>query len=395
MKKIAILGSTGSIGTQALDVIGQYPDKFSVISLLANNNISLLKGQIDRYKPIAVGVIDEEAAEILRRQVGIRVYSGESAALKIAAMKEYDTLINSLVGLSGIEATLEGIRQKKSIALANKETLVAAGQIVMREVKQNNVKLMPIDSEHSALFQCLRGEKKADIHRLIITCSGGALRERSKEDLEHISVSEALGHRTWSMGKKITIDSATLMNKGFEVIEAMWLYDVPLEKVEVVIHPQSIIHSMVEYSDGSIIAQMSNPDMRLPIQFALSYPERFDSVVQRFDFTKELSFEKPDVDKFPCLEYAFEAASRLGTLPAAMNAANDYLVEEFLNGRARFMDIPDTIKEVMANHNVVENPGLKEIGDAIKESKHMAEKFINKKREMKDKTYYRAKCAEA
>lgn len=379
MKKLAILGSTGNVGTQTLDVVDKYPDKFQVIALSAGSNIELLKKQIEKYKPLVVGVADMEKARELEKQVSIPVYSGEDASLKIAELSEYDTLINALVSLSGIKATLRGIEKGKNIALANKETLVSAGEIVMREVKKHKVNLMPIDSEHSALFQCLNGENIKEVNKLIITCSGGALQDKTKEELKNISVQDALGHKTWSMGQKITIDSATLMNKGFEVIEAMWLYDMPIEKIEVVVHPESIIHSMVEYSDASIIAQMSHPDMRLPIQYALSYPERWDAPIPRLEFSKNLTFKKPDLDRFPCLAFALEAAKKLGTLPCAMNAANDFMVEQFLSGKCRYLDIQEIIRKVMDAHQITEHPELADIENSIKESREMAKKFFREK----------------
>lgn len=376
MKKIIILGSTGNIGTQVLDVVDKYPDKFKIVALGANNNIELLKKQIEKYQPDFVGVADERKAEELRKQVKIPVFSGVDSSLKLAALEEYDTLVNSLVSLSGIKATLMAIKNKKNIALANKETLVAAGEIVMREVKNNNINLMPIDSEHSALFQCLNGEERKNVRQLIITCSGGALRNKTKDEMKNITVEAALGHKTWNMGKKITIDSATLMNKGFEVIEAMWLYDIPVERIKVVIHPESIIHSMVEYSDGSIIAQLSDPDMRLPIQYALSYPERWDLPIKRFDFSKNLTFKEPDLERFPCLGYALEAAEKMGTLPAVMNAANDYMVEKFLNKECRFLDIQRVVRKVMDEQTIIKNPTLDNIEAAIDHSKKMAKKFL-------------------
>lgn len=375
MKKIAILGSTGNVGTQTLDVIDKYPDKFRIVALSANSNIGLLKKQAEKYRPAFVGVADKEKAAQLQKQITIPVLAGEEALIKIAASPKYDTLINSLVSLSGIKATLEAIKHKKNIALANKETLVAAGEIVMREVKKNKVKLMPIDSEHSALFQCLNGEDRKTVRQLIITCSGGALRDKTKKEIEKATVLEALGHKTWSMGQKITIDSASLMNKGFEMIEAMWLYAMPIEKIKVVIHPESIIHSMVEYSDGSIIAQISNPDMRLPIQYALSYPERWDAPIKRFDFSKNLTFSEPDLARFPCLILAFRAARELGTLPAVMNAANDFMVDKFLKEKCRFGDIFKVIKKVMDSHKNIKNPKLKDIEEAIEESRNMAQNF--------------------
>jgi len=365
MKKIAILGSTGNVGTQTLDVVDQYPDKFEIIALSANGNIELLKQQIEKYKPKFVGVADKEKAKELEKKIDIPVFSGEEANLQVANLEEYDTLVNAVVSLAGIEATLVAIEKKKNVALANKETLVSAGEIVMKKARENNVQIMPIDSEHSALFQCLNGEDIKDVYQLIITCSGGALRDKTKNEIENASVKEALGHKTWSMGKKITIDSATLMNKGFEVIEAMWLYNMPIEKIKVVIHPESIIHSMVEYSDASIIAQISEPDMRLPIQYALSYPERWDAPIKRFDFSKNLTFKEPDLERFPCLGLAFRAAKELGTFPAVMNATNDFMVEKFLKGECKILDIYETIKKVMENHKNKKNPNLEDIKNAI------------------------------
>ena len=365
MKKIAILGSTGNVGTQTLDVVDQYPDKFEIIALSTNGNVDLLKQQIEKYKPKFVGVADKGKAKELEKKIDIPVFSGEEANLQVANLEEYDTLINAVVSLAGIEATLVAIEKKKNVALANKETLVSAGEIVMKKARENNVKIMPIDSEHSALFQCLNGEDIKNVYQLIITCSGGALRDETKDEIENASVKEALGHKTWSMGKKITIDSATLINKGFEVIEAMWLYNMPIEKIKVVVHPESIIHSMVEYSDASIIAQISEPDMRLPIQYALSYPERWDAPIKRFDFSKNLTFKEPDLERFPCLGLAFRAAKELGTFPAVMNATNDFMVEKFLKGECKILDIYETIKKVMENHKNKKNPNLEDIKNAI------------------------------
>ncbi|MFZ2193466.1 MAG: 1-deoxy-D-xylulose-5-phosphate reductoisomerase [Candidatus Moraniibacteriota bacterium] len=380
MKKLAILGSTGNVGTQVLDVVDKYPDKFEIIALGANGNVELLKQQIEKYKPLFVGVANEEKAKELEGQINVPIFFGEDANIQIAKLEEYDTLVNCVVSLAGIEATLIAIEKKKIVALANKETLVSAGEIVMRKAKENGVKIMPIDSEHSALFQCLNGEDIKTVHQLVITCSGGALRDKTKEEIENASVEDALGHKTWSMGKKITIDSATLMNKGFEVIEAMWLYDMPIEKIKVVIHPESIIHSMVEYSDASIIAQLSDPDMRLPIQYALSYPERWDAPIKRFDFSKNLTFKEPDLERFPCLSLAFWAAKELGTLPAVMNATNDFMVGKFLDGECKILDIYETIKNVMENHKNVKNPKLEDIKNAINWAREEAEKIFNSKK---------------
>ncbi|MBW2977808.1 1-deoxy-D-xylulose-5-phosphate reductoisomerase [Candidatus Woesearchaeota archaeon] len=376
MKKLAILGSTGSIGTQTLEVVDKYPGKLEVVALSSNNNLELLLRQIKKYKPLAVGVADSEKADELRKQVDIDVYSGENAVVRMARLPQYNVLVNALVGLSGIEATLEAIECGKDIALANKETLVAAGEIVMRKVREKGTHLMPIDSEHSALLQCLDGENIGNVHRLILTCSGGALYDKTRDEMQYVSVDDALGHKTWNMGRKITIDSATLMNNGFEVIEAMWLYGIPFSKIKVVIHPQSIIHSMVEYSDGSVIAQMSEPDMRLPIQYALSYPERWGAPIRRLDFTQDLTFAEPDLERFPCLDYAYAAAALKGTLPAEMNAANDYMVSKFLAGECKFMDIPHIIKKVMDANGPRPNPSLKDIKDAIENATKLAERFL-------------------
>lgn len=380
MKKLAILGSTGNVGTQVLDVVDKYPDKFKIIALSTNGNIELLKEQIKKYQPLFVGVADELKAQELKEQIDVPVFFGKKANIQIAQLDEYDTLVNSVVSLAGIEATLMAIEKKKNVALANKETLVSAGEIVMQKAKENGVVIMPIDSEHSALFQCLNGEDIKNVHQLIITCSGGALRDKTKEEIEKASLEDALGHKTWAMGKKITIDSATLMNKGFEVIEAMWLYDMPIEKIKVVIHGESIIHSMVEYSDASIIAQMSDPDMRLPIQYALSYPERWEAPIKRFDFNKNLTFAEPDLDRFPCLGLAFWAAKELGTLPAVMNATNDFMVAKFLAGECQFGEIYQTIKKVMEAHDNIKNPSLKEINSAIAWARIEVQKFFDSSR---------------
>ena len=379
MKKLVILGSTGNVGGQVLDVVDKYPKKLSVAGLAANNNFDLLLKQIKKYKPKAVAIPNEEEAAKMRKKVKIPIYSGENALVKLTDISGYDTLINSVVSLFGIRATLNAIKKKKDIALANKETLVAAGSIVMREVKKHKVKLMPIDSEHSALFQCLNGEKRSEVKRLIITCSGGALWKKTKGELDSATVDDALNHATWSMGNKITIDCATQMNKGFEVIEAMWLYDMPIEKIDVVIHPQSVIHSMVEYSDASIMAQIACPDMRLPIQYALSYPERWEAPIERFNFEKNITFEKPDYNRFPCLAYALEAAKKGGTLPAVMNAANDFMVWKFLKKECKLMDIPKVVKKVMDCHKIIKNPTLEQIEKSIADATEKAEKIFNKK----------------
>lgn len=378
MKKIIILGSTGNVGGQVLDVVDQYPKKLKIVGLAANSNFDLLLKQIKKYKPKAVAIPNEETAEKMKKKISIPVYSGEEALVKLTNITGYDTLVNSVVGLVGIRATLNAIKKKKDIALANKETLVAAGSIVMREAKKYKVKLMPIDSEHSALFQCLNGEKRSEVEKLILTCSGGALWKKSKKELENVTVDDALNHATWTMGSKITIDCATQMNKGFEIIEAMWLYDMPISKIDVVIHPQSIIHSLVEYSDASIMAQLACPDMRLPIQYAFSYPERWNAPIERFDFSKNITFEKPDYERFPCLRYALEAAKKGGTLPAAMNAANDFMVWKFLNKECKVMDIPRIVKKVMDSHRIIKKPTLEQIEKSIADATEAAKNYFSK-----------------
>ena len=366
MKKIALMGSTGSVGTQTLDVVRNYPDELEVFALSAGGgNMDLLLEQIEEFKPEVVGVVDVQKAEDLKEKTDVKVTTGPTMLEEIAVMDGYDTFITATVGLTIIRATIEAIRKKKNVAIANKETLVAAGEIVMREARENDVMLMPIDSEHSALFQCLNGEDKKTIRSLVVTCSGGALRDYTKEQMKDVSIKDALGHKTWNMGAKITIDSATLMNKGFEVIEAMWLYDVAPKDIQVVIHPESMIHSMVEYSDNSIIAQISEPDMRLPIQYALSYPDRWDEAVKRHKFDTSYTFAKPDLDRFPCLGYAFDAMESGGTMPAVMNAANDAMVAKFLAGECEYLDIPKTIKKVMDAHEITQNPTLEDIEKAI------------------------------
>jgi 1-deoxy-D-xylulose-5-phosphate reductoisomerase len=375
MKKIALMGSTGSVGTQTLDVVRKYPDKLKIFALSANGNIDLLLEQIEEFKPEVVGVFNTQKANELQKKTSLKVLTGKNMLEKIAKMKNYDTFITATVGLTIIKATIQAIQNKKNVAIANKETLVAAGEIVMKEAKKHKVKIMPIDSEHSALFQCLNGETNKSIKSLIVTCSGGALRDYSKEDLKNVSIKDALGHKTWNMGQKITIDSATLMNKAFEVIEAKWLYGINPENIKVVIHPESLIHSMIEYSDNSIIAQISEPDMHLPIQYALSYPERWDEAVKKHNFDRSYTFKKPDLERFPCLGYAWKAMEAGGTMPAVMNAANDAMVARFLAGKCKYLDIARIIKKVMNGHKTIPNPTLDKIEKAIKETTEKVNKL--------------------
>lgn len=378
MKYLSILGSTGSIGTQTLDIVRQFPDEFKVVGLSANKNSDLLLKQIKEFRPKAVAVMDSSKIGELKNFSSCQVYSGMEGLKKIAALDEAGTIVNSLVGSVGIEPTYHAIKNKKNIALANKETLVAAGSIIMDEVKKNNIKLMPIDSEHSAIFQCLNGENIHEVKNITLTCSGGPFKNYTKEQLKNVAVKDALNHPTWSMGSKITIDSATLMNKGFEVIEAHWLYGIDYEKIKIVIHPQSIVHSLVEFQDNSVIAQLGLPDMKIPIQYALSYNKRFKSNSQALDLVKikSLEFKEPDFEMFPCLKYAYEAGKIGGTLPAVMNAANEIAVHAFLDNKIRFLDIQRLIRKMMDGHELIKNPDLNEILEVDRKTKEETKRII-------------------
>jgi 1-deoxy-D-xylulose-5-phosphate reductoisomerase len=363
-KSISILGSTGSIGVQTLDVARNL--KIKVKGLAANTSIDKLESQAREFLPSIVAVGDEELAKILRQRLSdldIEVLGGIEGFKRVASIESVDTVVTSIVGIAGLIPTMEAIKHKKNIALANKETLVTAGQIVMSEARKMGVNILPVDSEHSAIFQSLMGNNKRDIERIILTASGGPFRGKTSEELESVTLAEALKHPNWSMGSKITIDSATLMNKGLEVIEAKWLFGIDLDRIKVVVHPQSIIHSMVEYIDGSIIAQLGSPDMRLPIQFALTYPNRERNNFSKLDLlaAKALTFEEPDMKTFKCLGLAFEALSIGGTMPAVMNAANEEAVSLFLKEKIKFVNIPMVIEDVMARHSVIKNPTIDDI----------------------------------
>ena len=368
MKNIAILGSTGSIGRNSLEVIKNQPEQFRVTYLTANKNIDLLQKQIAQFHPRGVVVLDKCNASVLSKVLGDKteVYAGEEGLLEVVGREDVDIVISSLVGFAGLKPTVEAIRLRKSVALANKETLVVAGEYITSLVREYGVRLIPIDSEHSAIMQCLVGEKRSNIAKLILTASGGPFLNKPLKEFDSISVEEALKHPNWSMGKKITIDSATLMNKGLEVIEAHWLFDLPPDRIEVVIHPQSIIHSMVEFVDGSLKAQMGLPDMKIPIQYALTYPERLPMNGKRVDFAKlnSMTFFEPDRKKFRCLQIAFDALSLGGTTPAAMNAANEVAVEAFLNHKISFKKIPDLIEDAVSSHKSVSSPDLGAIVEA-------------------------------
>ena len=365
MKKIAILGSTGSIGTQTLEVVRENDD-LEVLGLAAGNNIKLLEEQIREFHPKLVAVWSEQKASELRAMVSdvsVRIVSGMDGLIEIATMPGAEILVTAIVGMIGIRPTIEAIKAGKDIALANKETLVTAGHIIMPLAKECGVSILPVDSEHSAIFQSLQGNPHGALHKILLTASGGPFRGKKREDLEHIQVEDALKHPNWEMGRKITIDSSTLINKGLEVIEAKWLFDVEIDQVEVVVHPQSIIHSMVEYVDGAIIAELGTPDMKLPIQYALYYPDRRYLPGERVDFSKlsQLTFEKPDMDTFYGLALAIRAGKEGGSLPTVFNAANECAVGKFLNREIKYLEIPEIIEMCMNNHKMIECPTVDEI----------------------------------
>ncbi len=367
MKRIAVLGSTGSIGVNALKVIGARPEDFEIVALAAGRNIDLLASQIERFRPAVVSVIDESHAELLRGKVGrneARIVWGESGYAEAASIDKADTVVSSMVGAAGLLPTLAAIEAGKDIALANKETLVMAGELVTRKAAENKVRLLPVDSEHSAIFQCINGERRERIRKIILTASGGPFLRTPREALSRVTVADALKHPNWSMGKKITIDSASMMNKGLEVIEAKWLFGVEPERIEIVVHPQSIIHSMVEFVDCSIIAQLGIPDMRIPIAYALSYPDRLPEKELGLDIFKKgaLEFIPPDRQKFPCLNLAYEAARIGGTMTAVLNGANEIAVEAFLGGRLGFTQIPEVIGDTMGLHEIRQ---IEEVADVI------------------------------
>jgi 1-deoxy-D-xylulose-5-phosphate reductoisomerase len=380
-ENIAILGSTGSIGKNSIEVIANFPDQFKVSYLTVNNNIDALCDQVRRFKPKGVVVLDRNsAAECKKRFDGAtEVLVGEEGLEEIVQRNDVDVVISSLVGFAGLKPTIAAIRAKKKIALANKETLVVAGEIIMRLVKETGGILIPVDSEHSAIFQCLVGESGSSVAKIILTASGGPFLNTPKDMLKKVSVEQALHHPNWKMGNKVTIDSATLMNKGMEVIEARWLFGIPPEKIDVVIHPQSIIHSMVEFIDGSVKAQLGMPDMKIPIQYALTYPERAASNVARVDFPKlrEMTFFPPDIERFQCLRLAYDALNEGGTMPAALNAANEIAVRRFLEGKIAFQQIPETICRTMEHHNVTGRPTLDDIIAADASARRFAESICN------------------
>ena len=366
MKKIAILGSTGSIGTQTLEIVRSYHEDLQVVALAAGSSVELLEKQIREFRPLIAGLWEERAAQDLRDRVkdlDVKIVSGMDGLLEIAAMEEAEAVVTAVVGMIGVRPTLTAIEHGKDIMLANKETLVTAGHILMPLAKEKGVAILPVDSEHSAIFQSLNGEKRSQVKKLLLTASGGPFRGKKRHELEHMKAEDALKHPNWSMGKKITIDSATLVNKGLEVMEAKWLFDVELDRIQVVVQPQSIIHSMVEYVDGSIIAQLGLPDMKLPIQYALFYPDRRPMDAPSLDFYElaQITFEKPDTETFRGLALAFDAMRAGGSMPTVYNAANEKAVSLFLNHQISFLQIGELIEECMARHQLIINPNIGQI----------------------------------
>lgn len=368
MKNISILGVTGSIGTQALDVIREKDNEINLIGITAHKNYDKLVEITNEFRPKYVGVTDEDCFRrfkdyCFQNKLDTIVYGGVEALEKIAVLEEIDTVLTSVVGIVGLKPTIKAIEAKKNIALANKETLVVAGEIVKRAAKENNVIITPVDSEHGAIFQCLQGNDRNDVDKIILTASGGPFRGRKREELNNIGPEQALKHPKWNMGRKISIDSSTLVNKGLEVIEAHFLFDIPYENIQVVVHPQSIIHSMVEYVDGSVIAQLGSTDMRLPIQYALTYPHRKKRVADKLDFRTcgSLTFEEPDLDTFACLKMAYEAGKLGGNMPAIYNGANEIAVELFLDNKIKYLQIEEIIRKAMDKFEYIQNPDLDEV----------------------------------
>lgn len=376
MKNIAVLGSTGSIGTQTLEIIKAYPDRFSLVAMAAGTNIALILEQVHQFKPKIVSVGSKEIAEQLKEKIpnGIQLTYGIEGLHEVATYPNVDFVLTAVVGSIGIKPTIAAIEAGKTIAIANKETLVSAGQIVMEKVKQHQVSLLPVDSEHSAIFQCLQGEDRKKVEEIILTASGGSFRHKTREELQQVTVNEALKHPNWSMGAKVTIDSATMMNKGLEVIEACWLFKLPFEKIKVILHEESIIHSMVSFEDSAIMAQLGNPDMKVPIQYALTYPERvyLDSKRLQLEEIGQLHFKKMDFNRYPCLQMAYDAGQAGGTMPTVLNAANEIAVAHFLDGRITFLDIEEVIQRTMDKHELLLVTDLEVVEEADRWARDMA-----------------------
>ncbi|MBQ7199623.1 MAG: 1-deoxy-D-xylulose-5-phosphate reductoisomerase [Selenomonadaceae bacterium] len=381
MKKISILGSTGSIGTQALDVVRKLPDEFKICALAANSNVELFSKQVEEFQPELAVLADEDAYKKFtakRNFPATQIAGGRQALIDAAGYGDAEIVLTAMSGFAGLEPTINAIGHGKNIALANKETLVVAGEIIINMAKDFNVKILPVDSEHGAIFQCLQGENSADVEKILLTASGGPFRGKTFDELQNVTVNEVLAHPTWNMGKKITVDSASLVNKGLEVIEAHWLYGIDYDKIQVVVHPQSIIHSMVEFRDGSIIAQLAEPDMRLPIQYALTYPRRLQAPINRLNFwqMKDLTFEEPDLKTFRGLKLAYEVGKIGGTLPCVFNAANEVAVNAFLRGQIKFLQIYDVIENALESHAVLKNPAFGVLTMEDSAVRILSEKFI-------------------
>ena len=380
MRTLTILGSTGSIGTQTLDIVRQFKDDFSINVLTANTRIKELEDQIREFNPKAVAISNEDAWKEFKNTTSFKgeILCGEEGVIAAASHPDNDIVMQALVGFSGVAPTLAAIQQGATIALANKETLVSAGSIVMKSAKEKQVPILAVDSEHSAILQCMAGEERSMIDKIILTASGGPFREFEKDAFSSITREQALKHPNWVMGQKITIDSATLMNKGFEVIEARWLFDLTPEQIEVVIHPQSIIHSLVQFGDASIKAQLGTPDMRVPIIYALFHPERRHADLPKLDLLTagNLSFFKPDTERFPCLQLAYDAMKTGGTAPAILNAANEIAVQYFLENKASFLQIPQIIEKVLGQMPIIDNPDIHQIDEADHEARNLAKAFL-------------------
>ena len=378
MKKISILGSTGSIGVNALNVIRKIPEKFQVMHLTGNMNTKKMIAQGKEFLPASITMVDIQAAEIVEKALkglSIEIYSGRDKLLDLAGDKNVDLLLNALVGASGMEPTLKALENGVDVALSNKESLVVAGDIIYNAMKKSGANLFPVDSEHSAIWQCLFGEVKEDIEKIILTGSGGPFRNRAIDSFSTVTKSDALNHPNWEMGQKITIDSATMMNKGLEVIEAYWLFNLEISQIEIIVHPQSIIHSMVQFKDGSIKAQLGVPDMKIPIQYALTYPRHLPSKWKRLDFKTigDLTFEAPNFERFPCIKLAYDVLEKMGTAPAVLNFANDYCVYRFLREEIKFTDISRIIEAAVENHTWLKNPKLED----IKNLDYWTKDFVN------------------
>lgn len=383
MKQLAILGSTGSIGTQTLDVVRQHPEAFSVYALTAHRSVDVLIQQALEFNPAVVCIADESCYPRLRDALSdlpIRVMAGEKAIAEMVTMPQIDVVVAAMVGYAGLRPTIEAIRAKKTIALANKETLVVAGEIICRLAQRYKVPILPVDSEHSAIFQSLVGEDMVSVEKLLLTASGGPFRTFTYEQMQHVTAAQALQHPNWEMGAKITIDSASMMNKGFEVIEARWLFDIPVDKIQVLVHPQSVIHSAVQFVDGSVKAQLGTPDMRMPIQYALTYPQRWQSDVPRLDLfkTQQLTFEEPDLQRFPNLRLAYEAIVQGGNMPCVLNAANEVVNLAFREGTCGFLQMSDVIASTMQRTTFIAEPTYEDYVQTDREARRIAKELIKK-----------------